>query len=281
MKKKITIEKELQAIHDMIPPWDWPDTTGKLIHQVLHDRSSDLPVRLLAAEMAGNLVIINDNFAKMLLAITLESNNEAEELKCKSVISLGPLLEYVDMSGFDDSDDILVAEETFDEILAALKKAYHDANVPKAVRRRILEASIRAPRDWHSGAVRAAFASNDEEWQLTAVFCMKEIKGFDRQILQALESNNHDIRCHAILAAGEWELKNAQLSILSLLSEPDLDKWTLLAAIEAAASIDLFSASTALEMLVSSDDEDVAEAAADALGFPETDEFDDLDENDW
>jgi hypothetical protein len=55
-----------------------------------------------------------------------------------------------------------------------------DASVPTDVRRRILEASVRAPQDWHRDAIRAAYASDDDVWRLTAVFCMRSVRGFER-----------------------------------------------------------------------------------------------------
>jgi hypothetical protein len=44
---------------------------------------------------------------------------------------------------------------------------------------RILEASVRAPQDRHPDAVRAAYASGDAAWKLTAVFRMADVRGFE------------------------------------------------------------------------------------------------------
>lgn len=48
--------------------------------------------------------------------------------------------------------------------------------VPKEVRRRVLEGSVRAPQDWHKDAITEAYAGNDELWKLTAVFAMFTFK---------------------------------------------------------------------------------------------------------
>ena len=58
--------------------------------------------------------------------------------------------------------------------------SFMDGDIPKDVRREILEASVRAPQDWHQEAVRMAYSSDDESWRLTAVFCMCYIRGFER-----------------------------------------------------------------------------------------------------
>ena len=56
---------------------------------------------------------------------------------------------------------------------------------------------------------RAAYSSDDEDWKLTAVFAMRSVRGFDGQILEALESENEDIHYEAVCAAGNWELEAA------------------------------------------------------------------------
>jgi HEAT repeat protein len=128
------------------------------------------------------------------------------------------------------------------------------------------------------------FASDDADWQLTAVFCMQFIKGFDQQILEALKSENPDIRCEAILAAGNWELKEAWPSIVGLLSDPGIDTKTIvLAAIDAAKNIGLPEAGHTLAQLLNLDDDDIVDAAHEALAMPTEDVFDDEydEEDDW
>ena len=79
-----------------------------------------------------------------------------------------------------------------------------DASAPKDVRRRALEGSVRGPQTWHRDAIRAAFASADDAWKLTAVFCMRFVMGFDDQALEALNSTNPAIHYEAVVAAGNW-----------------------------------------------------------------------------
>ena len=111
-----------------------------------------------------------------------------------------------------------------------------DASVPEDVRRRILEASVRAPQDWHQDAIRAAYASDDDAWRLTAVFCMRFVRGFDEQILEALDSENPDIHYEAVCAAGSWEVDAAWPHITALVTSRKTEKSLLLAAIEAVAA---------------------------------------------
>ena len=144
-----------------------------------------------------------------------------------------------------------------------------DADVPQEVRRRILEAAVRAPQDWHQDAIREAYSSADESWRLTAVFCMRFIRGFNDQILEALESENHDIHYEAVCAAGNWEVDAAWSHIAGLVTTEEPDKPLLLAAIDAVASIRPQEAAEILTDLMDSEDEDIAEAILEALAMAE------------
>lgn len=256
-----------------IPPWEWPIDADRMFQEIVDNHSADLSDRLLAAEMAGDLVVFNDALAKTLLSI-VGNNDEPTELRARAAISFGAALEHVDLYEFDDPDDIVLSEEIVREVQESFKKFYDDTGFPKEVRRRILEAAVRAPLDWHSAAVRAAYTSGDEKWQCTAVFCMQFIEGFEQQIFEALESDSPDIRCEAIIAAGNWELAKAWPTIARLVADPDINKTMLLAVIDAAANIGLPESVTFLEDLLDSDDEDIVDAAQEALWLVEGGEFD-------
>jgi len=154
------------------------------------------------------------------------------------------------------------------------------------VRRRILETSVRAQQAWHQDAVRAAYSSDDEAWRLTAVFCMRFVRGFDAQILEALDSKNPDIHCEAVLAAGNWEVDAAWRHVAALVTSEETDTPLLLAAIDAAASIRPHEAAEILDDLADSDDEDIAAAVHEAMAMAEgpsgeetDDDFDDDDDS--
>ncbi|MCF8080315.1 MAG: hypothetical protein K9K88_13640 [Desulfobacterales bacterium] len=255
------------------PPWEWPDGAGKMLFDVVTDHQADAGDRILAAELAGDITVIDDDIAEALLHI-LQDSSEPEALRGQSAIALGPVLDLADMDGFDDPDDVPISEEMFGNIQESFRRLYLDAAVPKNVRRRILEASVRAPQDWHRDAIRAAYASADEDWQLTAIFSMRWVRGFKKQFLEALESSNPEIHYQAVCAAGNWELDAAWPHVSSLLREPVNNKPLLLAAIDAAAAIRPQKARSILMDLTQSDDEDIADAAEEALGMAR-DDFDD------
>ena len=268
---------------DNIPSWEWPEEAGTIILETLGDVHTEGSDRLLAVELAGDTVVINDELADALLAI-VRSGDETEELRGKAAISLGPALEDADMMGFDDPDDELISEEKFDEVQQALHQVYLNDAVPKDVRRRILEASVRAPEEWHQEAVRSAYSDDDDDWRLTAVFCMRFIRGFEDQILESLESEDPNVHYHAVCAAGNWEIRAAWSNVEALITSDDTDKYLMLAAIEAISGIRPDEAQEILGDLTTSDDEDIAGAAFEALamaeGLSELDDLEDFEDDD-
>jgi hypothetical protein len=254
---------DLKTLKDT-PPWDWPEEAGDVFLGVLRDHQADGSDLLLAAELAGDSVVINDELVDALLSIIC-SGDESEELRGRAAISLGPALEYAYVDEFEDPDDVPISEKTFLRIQETLLKLYLDPEVPKEVRRPVLEASVRAPQDWHPDALRTAYSGDDEEWKLTAVFSMCYIRGFDEQILESLGSKNPDIHYQAVCAAGNWEVSAAWPHVAAIVTSEETEKDLLLTAIEAVVGIHPRKAPGILFDLTESEDEDIAEAALEAL----------------
>ena len=249
-----------------IPPWQWPKNAREMCLDVLRDDQADVSDRLLAAELAGDSTVINDELAEALLSI-LTNPGEPNGLRGQAAISLGPALEYADVDGFEEPDDVPITEPMFRKIQGTLHKLYMDTQTPKEVRRLVLEASVRAPESWHKKAVAAAYGSDDGDWKLTAVFCMQFIRGFDKQILESLKSQNPGIHYHAVCAAANWGIDAAWPHIAALVTSEETEKELLLAAIEAAVFILPDKASEILSPLLESDDEDIVDAAYEALAM--------------
>jgi hypothetical protein len=254
-----------------------------MFQEILNDSLAQESDRLMAAELAGDSTVINDDLADALLAIVRDAE-EPDKLRARAAISLGPVLEQADTDGFEDLDDVPIFERTFRSIQDTLHRLYLDKSNPTEVRRRILEASVRAPQDWHHNAIMAAYSSEDKDWMLTAVFSMRWVRGFDNQILEALKSADPEIHYQAVNAAGNWELEAAWPHIIALLNDAGTPKPLLLAAIDAASSIRPQEAGEILIDLAASDDEEIAEAADEAIAMsePMSDEEDDEDDaSEW
>ncbi|MBI3047737.1 MAG: hypothetical protein HYY76_05440 [Acidobacteria bacterium] len=253
-------------LHDLklTPPWEWPAEAGSQLLVTLCDEKAPEADRHLAAELAGELVVMNDELAAALINI-LENGRQPEEIRARAAISLGPVLEQVDTGRFEDAETLEITEATFHRIQESLRRIHMDASAPKEVRRRALEGSVRAPQTWHRDAIRAACASDDDAWKLTAVFCMRFVKGFDDQILEALNSTDSAIHYEAVVAAGNWGVDAAWPHVADLLASESTEKPLLLAAIEAVPTIRPDDAAEILGDLLDSDDEDVVDAVEEAL----------------
>ncbi len=276
------IKMKLTTLLDT-PPWDWPSDTRTIFQETLNDRRAPASDRLIAAGLAGNLVVINDDLADALMSV-VRAADEPEELRTKAAISLGPVLEQSYINEFDDPDDTPITERTFRNIQNLFQELYLDTGIPKEVRRRILEASVRAPEDWHKNAISSAYASGDQDWVLTAVFSMRWVRGFDKQILKALNSKNPEILDEALQAAGTWELGRAWSRIIALLKDADTPKHLLLSAIEAAGNIRPAEAWETVGEFTNSADEDIAEAAHEAIdmaGLMSGKDDDDFESDEW
>jgi hypothetical protein len=85
--KRRGIPINLTALKDT-PPWEWPEGVAPALLEILRgdrDSASDF---LLAAELAGDLTVINDELVEALLSI-LRSGDQPEAVRGQAAISLG------------------------------------------------------------------------------------------------------------------------------------------------------------------------------------------------
>lgn len=273
------------------PPWDWPRDAAETILEALRDKQAEEENRFLAVSLAGDFVVVNDDLCEELMSI-VKSNEEPDELRARAAISFGPALEEAEIDdiddlpaegadGFDDEGFSPISKQMFETIKTTLRQVFDDESVPTIVRRRVLEGSVRASQDWHADAIRDCYSSDDEDWKLTAVFCMRHIRGFDESILESLDSENPDILYEAVCAAGNWQIKDAWRRVTSLLDSEDTEKDLLIATIEAAGFIRPNDALLVLGDFLDSEDEDIKEAAFEVISLAEgpmdDDEEDDED----
>ena len=269
-----------------IPPWEWPPDSGNTLLTVLGDRRADESQRLLAAGLAGEMVVINEDLVATLLSI-LGDATASVALRSQAALSLGPVLEQMDWDSYDDfpglgvelPDDQPISEHTFHRIQQTLRARYLEESIPQDVRRHILEASVRAPADWHRDAIRAAYSCADRDWRLTAVYSMRYVCGFADRIVAALDDPDAEIRREAVCAAGNWEVDAAWPYVAALLTVKDTDRALLLAAIEAGVGIRPREAQPLLVSLSDSDDAEIAAAARDAMMMAAAAVEDELDED--
>jgi hypothetical protein len=274
---------DLKALHDS-EPWQWPKSAGRTLLGIVGDSRATQEDRLLAIDLAGDFVVVNDEICKALLKV-LRNPAEEEILRAAASISFGAVLEQAGTFGFDDPDDVPIEEKTFLSIQKTLHDIYRDPSEPERLRRAVLEASVRAPEDWHRDAILAEYSSGRKEAVRTAVFCMKYVRGFEPQILEALKNPDETIHFEAVGAAGNWSIAEARDHVVALIEDPSTPKELLLRAIEAVGSIAPREAGTILEHLEESEDEEIAGAVDEAISSAammadDDDEYGDHDDDD-
>ncbi|MEO8594706.1 MAG: hypothetical protein ABI759_15420 [Candidatus Solibacter sp.] len=278
------MDRELAESLAVTEPWQWPSDIAHKFRAVLRDRQAEPAVRLIVADIAGETPDMTPGLASTLLDVAAD-NSETEELRAKAAIALGPTLELVNWA-LGDPEDMPVPDKTYVKIARTLERIYANPNDPKLVRRRVLEAAVRGPlEDWHEEAVRTAYASEDIEWKVTAVFCMDYVKGFDQAILESLQSPDEDVLFHALQAAGTWELDAAWPTLLRIAQDESADKKLRMEAMAGLSYVRPAESLEILDGLQAHSDSELAEAAEAAwseanyrIANPPDDE--DLDEED-
>ena len=266
-----------------MPPWDWQADAKQTLEGALLNKEAPLAERLIAAKLAGNAVAISDELAVALMEV-LGSASKPEDLRARAVLSFGPVLETCHTGEFGDPYDPRNQEMVFEGIKRLLHMLYHEDSVPKLVRRKILEVSVRARRN----GIRTRFSAlqtKDPEWVLTAVFCMQYVKGFERDSGISREQERtcpHECDCR-----GGREGSGRRVGpYLRFTGERGNDAETVIARRGGCdcrgPEVDTPSLEI-LNHLVDSDDKDVSEVADEAFGFAGAYTYfdeDDLGDND-
>ncbi|MCG8419927.1 MAG: hypothetical protein MJE77_18500 [Proteobacteria bacterium] len=241
------------------PDWQWPADAADLIAETLADRQAS--GRIIAAELAGEFAVMSDDMATALLAL-IGDGDESDAVRATAARSFGAVLEDSETMEFDD-DEAVISETCIEQIQEVLHAAYLDADLASDIRRRALEASVCAPRDWHRAAVKAAYESTDQAWHHTALCCLEYIRGFDEEILRTLDSEDAHLRFHAIRAAKNAQLAAAWSHLSRLACDNDAEKALRMTAISALPHIRADQAAPLLAQLAdSAEDRDIALAAS-------------------
>ena len=178
-------------------------------------------------------------------------------VRARAAISLGPASD-ADIQRFEEPEYSSIGERTFAKIKASLRALYTDGGVPENVRRGILEASVRAPQRWHEDAIqpRTPAATSPDRGLRHAL-----IPGFNEEIVEALDSDNEDIRTKRSSrpeAPRQWLAPWPR--VVALVPSRKTPKHLLLAVIEAVASIRPPEAPEILDDLLDSGDEEYVAA---------------------
>lgn len=245
-------------------------------------------MRCRAAMMLGDLAVFNDQIGAALLACVRDAELPAE-VRASAAVALGPALEQTELVGFDDLefDPPPLPEELFEQIQETFHELSQEPTQSALLRRRALEASVRAPEAWHRESVENAWKTNDCEWQTTAVFCMGYLPGFEDKILEALKSPHQMVVNEAVYTAAERGMPQVFERLAAMARDDKLADEQRFIAIGGLGAMATDQSVAVLTELSTSTNEEIARSAKEALmdaqvvgqldgeeEWPEEDDFD-------
>lgn len=181
----------------------------------------------------------------------------ASDVRAAAALSLGRFLLLGEYDQIDKSAARRVEE--------ALLEAYRTPDQDVSVRRRVLEALANCSHDELPDMILEAYEDDDDIMRVGAVFAMGRSSDprWNRHVLDEMGSSDSGMLCEAARASGELEIEEALPDLLRLLGDEDVEIRD--AAVWALGRIGGREARRALKACCASDDEDLVEAAEEAL----------------
>ena len=216
---------QLSQIWEKMPAWrrkalmEDIETIGQTDFLLSFEAIARLAIR--DAEPAVRLPAIHtlwDYEDHHLIPIYLEFMQEDEDIQVRAA-SATALGKYVYLGEIDELP-IDTQRNIEDHLLAATT-----GGDDKLVRRRALESLGYSGRTEIPPLIEAAYASNDKDWVVSALFAMGRSmhEGWETLVLEKLDSNLPAVRAEAARAAGELELSEAVSTLIELLDDPNDD----------------------------------------------------------
>jgi hypothetical protein len=220
---------------------------------------------LLAVMFACTPGVVDDEIVRELIGIA-RSAERPVPVRIEAIDSLVESVQEVCFDIPEMAEDMPMTRAAYDSILGLVYGIHADASAPTDVRRAALEAWADLPeaRDCREEILRA-WSTGEEEWQATAVRCMRHRQDFEDLILQALGSASEGIRYEAVISAGRSGVRGAWPAVSQLLISPSTPRHMLLAALGSAWNIKPKRSQELLARYVASEDPEISAVAAQAL----------------
>lgn len=183
--------------------------------------------------------------------------DSSDEVRAAAALSLGRFLLLGEFGQLEHS----IAQR----VETALLDAYHTPDQDTWVRRRVLEALANSSNEELPAMIEAAYEDDDEIMRIGAVFAMGRSadSAWNHIVLEELGSSDNAMLLEAVRASGELQIEEALPDLIRLLSDEDIEIRD--EAVWALGRVGGREARRALEACAASDDEDLSEAAEDAL----------------
>ena len=184
-------------------------------------------------------------------------SDESAEVRAVAAASLG---RFMLMSELEQLDPTFVRR-----IENALLNAFSDAESDITVRRRALESLAYSSQEYVRDLIREAYQDDDDSLRMSAVLAMGRSADlrWGNTVLEELGGSDSGMRFEAARASGELELADAVPELIGFLEEDDVELRD--SAVWALGRIGGPEARRALQACAASTDEDLREAAEDAL----------------
>jgi HEAT repeat protein len=250
---EVRVSSEILATLDPDFSYEWSASDCRLVVASL--ASEDTEERRLAASLASALD--PEEVAPELLR--LFRTDPDTEVRAAAAIAVGPMLEESDTA--IDEDDMPVEGALVDQWRSALRTVHDDPSEPDLVRRRALEAAVRAPDSWMGPAARRALTSTDPQWRMTGVFAAAHIAGLESLIVASLEDADPEVRIEAVRAAARGGVEEATSRLCEWARSRDTERELRHESIVALAHLPGTQSAEVLERLTGDRDKEVAELA--------------------
>lgn len=184
-------------------------------------------------------------------------SDDSAEVRAVAAASLG---RFVLMSELEELDPT-VARRIENVLLDAFSESESDITA----RRRALESLAYSTQDFVHGLIAEAYQDDDDGLRMSAVFAMGRSADlrWEHIVLAELDSSDNGMQFEATRASGELELADAVPELIAFLQEDDIELRD--SAVWALGRIGGPEARRALQACAASPDEDLREAAEDAL----------------
>ena len=223
-----------------LPPADsdllkkaWPKVSARRRQAVMEDLEElNLADDLLSFEEVGRLALTDSEPAVRRLAIRILGEYELKDLAPTFIklLEQDPSTEVRAVAATTLGVYVYLGEveelqpDALHRVEESLLSAYRgDSEI--LVRRRALEAMGFSSREELPPMIEQAYASNDLDWLVSALFAMGRSadERWNPQVLAMLEHKRPIVRAEAAAAAGELEIAEAGTLLVDLLDDPDPD----------------------------------------------------------
>jgi hypothetical protein len=254
--------RHLGTILGLLEIGECPKDCRSALFEILEGDDPDLKLRAL--EFTSGLVDGDPTALRHLELV--EATGEPSEVRARAASALAPALEEYGSGWEDPYRSRALSRDGYRRVQNRLERVYRQAMAPKLVRRRVLEASARAPESWHRGAIRAAWKEADAAWRRTAVHAMGYVDGFEGALTEALKVDDQRIVAAALRSVANCgRVGDAAEVLVGYACSGDCSCECRVAAIEGLRFVSSRRARRVLDRLTDSPDDDVAGTAAWAL----------------